>query len=115
MIVKDGNGNNSMMISFSELAVNKGYIQSLKNIFETRNDEIQKEILDGKNEKPIRVYVKTSDIGITELKVKDKEYLNLEVLTKFLDDVQQKLIAELEKDNKQKLKDKIEELEKLEE
>lgn len=104
MITKDANGENSLFVNFAELALNHGYIDSIKNLFTIRSEEIVEANKDKQVEKPLRIFVKTSDKDICELRAKDNKDIGIDELTIFLNEVSEKLQKEL-------IKTKIDELE----
>ena len=97
MILKNGNNENQMFVTFSQLALNSGYIESLHNLFTTRKEEIDKANKEKPNsEKPLQVFVKTDDKGVCELRKEgSEEPLSPDDLLEFLTSIKNRLVQEL--------------------
>ena len=97
MIIKNGKGENQMFVTFEQLALNQGYCESLYNLFSTRKEEIDKaNEIKPNSEKPLQVFVKTSDRDVCELRKKGCDQpLSPEDLLNFLTTIKNKLVQEL--------------------
>jgi len=84
MIIKNTDGTEMLYIDFGQMAINNQYVDSILQMY----------IQQSKENKKIKIFVKTEE-GSSELRMKDKDYLNKDDLKNFLFTVQKELNKEL--------------------